>query len=186
MLILKAALFAILAIPGTTTKKRAAPAPAQPAIVAFRGAELARAIKTDLVIPLRGDPGTVNVRIVTETRFSVGIAMAGFNSKITAQIYNRELELHQLFPDLNFDFSFAGPELAHAIQVDLESISGRGTVDVSIDSKTLFNVRIAIPGYSSQIYSQIYDRELELYRAFPDLSFDFYLRPISIVPSPAI
>jgi hypothetical protein len=183
MLILKAALFAILAIHGTTTK-RTQPAPAQPAIVAFRGAELAHAIKTDLE-SLAG-PGTVNVRIVTETRFSVGIAMAGFNSKITAQIYDRERELRQLFPDLNFDFSFAGPELAHAIQVDLESISGRGTVDVSIDSKTLFNVRVAIPDFSSELYSRLYDRELEFYRTFPDLSFDFYLRPKSIGPSPAI
>ena len=70
-----------------------------------------------------------------------------------------------------------GPELVGAIKSDIESISGRGTVDVSIDSKTLFNVRIAIPGFSSEIYSRVYDRELEFYQAFPDLSFDFYLRP---------
>jgi len=112
-----------------------------------------------------------------ETRFSVRIAIPGFNSKICNRIYDREQAFEQLFPDLDFNFYFAAPELARAIKTDLESISGRGTVDVSIDSKTLFNVRIAVPGFNSEIYNRIFDRELEFYQAFRDLSFDFYLRP---------
>jgi hypothetical protein len=87
------------------------------------------------------------------------------------------MDLNQLFPDQTIDFYFDGPKLARAIKVDIESISGRDTVDVSIDSKTLFNVRIAVPDFSFEIYSQLFDRELELYRAFRDLNFDFYLRP---------
>jgi hypothetical protein len=176
MLILIAALAAILATPPPPVR---APSPtAPPEIAAFRGPELARAIKKDLE-SISGT-GTVTVSINSDTRFSVRIAIPGFSSKICSQIYRRELDLRQLFPDLNFDFYFSGPELARAIQADLESISGRGTVDVSVDSKTLFNVRIAVPGFSSEIYSRLYDRELEFYRAFPDLSFDFYLRPKSI------
>jgi hypothetical protein len=172
MLILQAALIAILAIRGTTVKK---PSPTeQAAIAALSGPELALALKTDLE-SIAG-AGTVTVSIDGEKRFSVRIAISGFSSQICTQIYRRELDLYQLFPYVNFDFYFGGPELARAIKADLESISGRGTVDVSIDSKTLFNVRIAIPG-SSEMYSRIFDRELEFYRAFPDLNFDFYLRP---------
>ena len=118
----------------------------------------------------------------SRTLFSARIAIPGFNAKICSQIYDREVELRQLYPDLDFDFYFDGPELARAIRSDLEVISGRGTVDVSIDSKTLFSVRIAIPGFSSEIYNQIYDRELEFYQAFRDLNFDFYLRPKAIDP----
>ena len=173
MVILVAALAALLATPPPAVKT---PSPAaKPAVVTFGGPELARAIKADLE-SISG-AGTVTVNIDSETHFSVGIAIQGFNSKICSQIYDRERDLDQLFPDRNFDFYFDGPGLASAIKADLESISGRGTVDVNIDSKTLFNVRIAVPGYSSEIYSQLFDRELELYRAFRDLSFDFYLRP---------
>jgi hypothetical protein len=182
MLILKAALAAFLAVPGTTVK---APQPKAPiGITSFRGAELARAIKTDLE-SISGR-GTVEVSVDSQTAFSARIAIPGFNPKICIQIYHRERELQQLFPDLDFNFYFGGPELAHAIAADLESISGRGTVDVSIDSKTLFNVRIAIPGFNSEIYNRIYDRELEFYQVFPDLNFDFYLRPKSIEPAPGI
>jgi hypothetical protein len=179
MSILIAALAAFLAVPPATVK--APPPKAQPAIAALRGSELARAIKEDLE-SIAG-PGAVEVSIDNPTSFSARIALRGFNPKICTQIYHREMELHQLFPDLNFDFYFGGPELARAIQADLESISGHGTVDVSIDSKTLFNVRIAIPGFSSEIYSRIFDRELEFYRAFPYLNFDFYVRPKTIEPT---
>jgi hypothetical protein len=171
MLILVAALAVLLAVPGATEKGPSPAAP--PSIVTLSGPELARAIKKDLE-SISGT-GTVNVTIERGSLFNVRIAMPGLSSKISAQIYNRELELHQLFPDLNFDFYYDSPELARAIKADLESISGRGTVDVSIDSKTLFNVRIALPAFSSEIYSRIYDREVEFYRDFPDLSFDFYL-----------
>jgi hypothetical protein len=174
MLLIKTALIAILAIRGTTVKKPAPTGP--PAIAALNGPELARALKTDLE-SIAG-AGTVTVSIDSEKRFSVRIAISGFSAKICTQIYRRELDLYQLFPSVNFDFYFGGAELARAIKADLEAISGRGTVDVSIDSKTLYNVRIAIPG-SSEIYSRIFDRELEFYRAFPDLNFDFYLRPAS-------
>ena len=182
MLILKAALAAFLAVPPATVK--APPPKTQAPITSFRGPELAHAIKEDLE-SISGR-GTVVVSIDNQTTFSARIAIPGFNPKICTQIYHRERELQQLFPDLDFDFYFGGPELARAIAMDLESISGRGTVDVSIDSRTLFNVRIAVPGFSSEIYSRLFDRELEFYRVFPDLNFDFYLRPKTIEPTPAI
>jgi hypothetical protein len=169
MLILTAALAALLATPPPAVK---APAPA---ISAVGGPELARAIKAALE-PISG-AGTVSVTIHGKAQASVRIAIPDFDSKICSQIYDRELDLSQLFLDQTIDFYFDGPELARAIKADIESISGRDTVDVSIDSKTLFNVRIAVPDFSSDIYSQLFDRELELYRAFRDLNFDFYLRP---------
>jgi hypothetical protein len=70
----------------------------------------------------------------------------------------------------------AGPELAHAIKKDLEAIAGPGTVEVSIDHETLYSVRVAVPSFRADIYNPIYNRALELYKNFPDLSFDFYLR----------
>jgi hypothetical protein len=182
MLILQAALAAVLAIPGTTVKEP--PPEAKAAITSFSGPELGRAIKADLE-SISG-AGTVNVSIDGQKRFSARIAIPGFNPKICTQIYLRERELQQLFPELDFDFYFDGHELARAIQADIESISGRGTVDVSIDNKTLFNVRVAVPGFSFEIYTRIYDRVLEFYQAFPDLSFDFYLRPKAIEPTPSI
>jgi len=182
MFILQAALAAILAIRGAPVKLPAATT--QNAITAFSGPKLARAIKTDLE-SISG-PGTVNVSIDGETRFNARIAIPVFNLRVCAQVYDREMELRQLFPDLNFDFYFDGVDLARAIKTDLESISGPGTVDVSIDSTTLFNVRIAVPGFSSAIYNQIFDRELEFYQAFRDLNFDFYLRPTAIEPAPTI
>jgi copper chaperone CopZ len=173
MLILTAALAALLATPPPAVK---APSPAaQTAIATFNAPELANAIKTALE-SISG-AGTVAVGIEGKTHFSVRIAIPDFDSKICAQIYDRERDLDQLFPDLNIDFYFDGPELARAIKANIESISGRGTVDVSIDSKTLFNVRIAVVDLSSDTYNQLFDRELELYRAFRDLNFDFYLRP---------
>jgi hypothetical protein len=173
MSILQAALIAILAIRGATVK---APSPAaKPAITTLSGQELARAIKADLET-ISGS-GTVSVSVEGGTRFAARIAIPGFNPKICTQIYDRERALQQLFPSLDFNFYFGSPELARAIQADLESISGHGTVDVSIDSKTLYNVRIAVPGFSSEISRRLFDRELEFYRVFPDLSFDFYLRP---------
>jgi copper chaperone CopZ len=159
---------------------KAPPMAAQTAISAFGGPALVHTIKTDLE-SIAG-PGTVNVSMDSKTSFSARITIPGFNPKICKQIYDREMELRQLYPDLNFDFYFDGPELARAIKTDIEAISGRDTVDVSIDSQTLFSVRIAIPGFRSEIYNRVYDRELEFYEAFRDLSFDFYLRPKSIEP----
>ncbi len=77
---------------------------------------------------------------------------------------------------------FGGVELAHAIKTDIESISGPGSVDVSIDNKTLYSVRIFVPSFRTEICNRIYDRELKLYKLFPDLNFDFYLR---LKPAPA-
>jgi hypothetical protein len=74
----------------------------------------------------------------------------------------------------------AGPELAHAIKKDIEAIAGPGSVEVSIDHDTLYSVRIAVPSFRADIYKPIYDRAVDLYRKFPDLSFDFYLRPKTI------
>ncbi|HEX4278365.1 MAG TPA: hypothetical protein VHZ74_23585 [Bryobacteraceae bacterium] len=69
-----------------------------------------------------------------------------------------------------------GPELAHAIKTDIEAIAGPGSVDISIDHETLFTVRVAVPGSHRELWTRIYDRELELYRLYPDLNFDFYVR----------
>jgi hypothetical protein len=69
-----------------------------------------------------------------------------------------------------------GPELVKTIKSDIESISGPGSVDISIDHETLYSVRVAVPSLSPEICTPIYDRELKLYRYFPDLNFDFYLR----------
>jgi len=182
MLILNAALAAIVALQGANLK--APSITAQTAITAFGGPALVRTIKSDL--ETIAGAGTVNASMDSKTSFSARIAIPGFNPQICKRIYDREVELRQLYPDLNFDFYFDGPELAKAIKTDIESISGRDTVDVSIDSRTLFSVRIAIPGYRSEIYSQVYNRELEFYEAFRDLSFDFYLRPKTIEPAPGI
>jgi hypothetical protein len=70
-----------------------------------------------------------------------------------------------------------GPELARAIKTDIEAIAGPGSVDVSIDHETLYTVRVAVPGYRKELYDPIYSHALKLYRDFPELSFDFYLRP---------
>src|SRR3569832_197929 len=75
-----------------------------------------------------------------------------------------------------FTVALLGPDLARAIKKDLEAISGPGSVEVSVDHETLFSVRIAVPSLRREIYNPIYDRALELYRIYPDLSFDFYLR----------
>ena len=157
MLILNAALAALLAIHANPV--RVPSMAAQSAIVGLSGPALARSIKTDLE-SIAGT-GTVAVSIENRTHFSARVTLQSFSSKVCTQIYDRELELHQLYPDLTFDFFFDGPELARAIKADLESISGPNTVDISIDSKTLFNVRVAIPGFSSEIYNRIYDRALE-------------------------
>jgi hypothetical protein len=69
-----------------------------------------------------------------------------------------------------------GAELVGAIKSDIESISGPGSVDISIDHGTLYSVRVAVPSFSPEICTPIYDRELKLYRYFPELNFDFYLR----------
>jgi copper chaperone CopZ len=182
MLILNAALAALLALQGANLK--APSITAQTAITALGGPALVRTIKTDL--EAIAGTGTVSVTMDNKTSFSARIAIPGFSPKICKRIYDREVELRQLYPDLNFDFYFDGPELAKAIKTDIESISGRDTVDVSIDNRTLFSVRIAIPGFRSEIYSQVYDRELEFYDAFRDLNFDFYLRPKASEPAPGI
>lgn len=173
MTILEAVLLAILIDTPNAPVKPPAPA-AQSSIAGLAGPDLARAVKRDLE-SIAG-PGTVDVRVEKETNFNVRIAMPTLRPEVCARLYRREMELSGLFPNLSFDFRFAAPELANAIKSDIELISGRGTVDVSIDSGTLFNVRIAIPSFSSKLYTELYDRELELYRVFPDLSFDFYLR----------
>src|SRR5579863_5062102 len=69
-----------------------------------------------------------------------------------------------------------GTELARTIKKDIESIAGPGSVDVSIDHETLFSVRVAVPNFRTETCNPIYDVELKLYRFFPDLNFDFYLR----------
>lgn len=174
MMILEAVLITLLLDAPTAPVKTPA-AVTTPSLAGLAGPDLARAIKKDLE-SIAG-AGNVDVRIDKETNFYVRISMPNLRPEACGRIYQRELELRGLFPNLNFDFRFAAQELANAIKSDIELISGRGTVDVSIDSGTLFNVRIAIPSFSWKLYTELYDRELELYRVFPDLSFDFYLRP---------
>jgi len=145
----------------------------QPAAGGAGFPELLRSVKTDFESISR--PGTVEIRPVSEKLFRVRIALADFSPKVCAQIYERELAIAGLFPYLNFDFYFSGPELARAIKREIESISGPGTVDVSVAGETLVTVRISVPGVSNDLYSRIFDRELELYRLFQDLNFDFYL-----------
>jgi copper chaperone CopZ len=169
ILALRAAMAAIIA-----TSVMAQQTPSLTARPGVRLPELARVIKTDLE-SIAG-PGTVEVSVNNPTLIRVRIALSTFSSEICTPIYDRERELYRLFPDLNLDFYFDGPALARAIKTDLESISGTGNVDVSIDHETLFSVRIGVPSFSSDIYTRIYDRELELYRLFGDLNFDFYLR----------
>jgi len=182
MSILQAALAAIVAIHGGAIHggpihgANLRGIAAQVAVADSSGPLLARTIKTDL--EAIAGTGSVNVSVDGETQLiTARVAIPGFNARIYTQIYDRELELRQLFPDLKFDLYFDGPQLAHAIQTELESIAGRGTVDVTVDSKTLFVVRIAMGGASSETYGRIFDRELDLYRIFRDLSFDFYLQP---------
>lgn len=67
-------------------------------------------------------------------------------------------------------------QLPRTIKKELEAISGPGSVDISVDHQTLYNVRISVPSFRAEIYNPIYDRALELYKLYPDLSFDFYLR----------
>jgi len=174
MLILQTALAVILATRETAVKAQIA----RPGVTAFGHPELARVIKRDL--EAIAGPGTVDVSVENGRHIVVRIAVRSLSAEICNPIYARERELYRLFPDLDFDFYFGGPELARAIKTNLETISGPGTVDVSIDNETLFSVRIMVPSLGSEIRSPIYDRELELYRLFPGLNFDFYLRPKSL------
>lgn len=170
MILLEAALLVILADTPPAVKP---PAPAPAAMSSLSGADLARALKQD--IESIAGAGNVDVRLTRDTLYTVRISMPTLSPEIGRKVYTRELELRGLFPSLTFDFRYAAPELARAIKIDLETISGGGTVDVSIDRETLFNVRIAVPSLTSPLYTRIYDRALEFYKDFPDLSFDFYL-----------
>ncbi|HWE48170.1 MAG TPA: hypothetical protein VG273_00170 [Bryobacteraceae bacterium] len=68
------------------------------------------------------------------------------------------------------------PRVAAAIKSDFESLAGPGSVEVDRADGNLFNIRIAVPTLSSEFCNPIYDHELKLFRLFPDLNFDFYLR----------
>jgi hypothetical protein len=68
------------------------------------------------------------------------------------------------------------PRVVAAIKSDFESIAGPGSVAVDRTDGKLFNIRIAVPTLSSEFCNPIYDHELKLFRLFPDLNFDFYLR----------
>jgi copper chaperone CopZ len=172
ILVLKTALAALIAT--SVIADQAQEPIVRPPAIALKIPEIKRVIKNDLE-SIAGQ-GAVDVSVDNNRRIRVRIAVATFNERICDPIYERERELARLFPDLDFDFSFDGPTLAQAIKADLEAISGPGTVDVSIDSKTLFNVRIGLQNFNSELYGRLYNRELELYRLFRDLNFDFYLR----------
>jgi hypothetical protein len=68
------------------------------------------------------------------------------------------------------------PRVIAAIKSDFESIAGPGSVAVDKTDGKLFNIRIAVPTLSSDFCNPIYDHEIKLFRLFPDLNFDFYLR----------
>jgi len=63
-----------------------------------------------------------------------------------------------------------------AIKSDFESVAGPGSVVVDRAGGKLFSIRIAVPSLSSDFCNPIYERELKLFRLFPELNFDFYLR----------
>lgn len=65
--------------------------------------------------------------------------------------------------------------IADNIRLDIETIAGPGSVDVTSANGRLFNVRIAVPTLRSDFCQPIYDRELKLDRLFPEYNFDFYL-----------
>jgi hypothetical protein len=68
------------------------------------------------------------------------------------------------------------PRIVSTIKSDFESIAGPGSVAVDKTDGKLFSIRIAVPTLSSDFCNPIYDHELKLFRLFPDLNFDFYLR----------
>jgi hypothetical protein len=70
----------------------------------------------------------------------------------------------------------AEASISQTIKSDIEAIAGPGSVDVSSTNGRLFNVRIAVPSLSVEFCGPIFDREVRLYRLFPDFNFDFYLR----------
>jgi hypothetical protein len=76
----------------------------------------------------------------------------------------------------NLDMDGDDPHVAAAIKSDFESIAGPGSVIVDRTDGNLFNIRIAVPTLSADFCNPIYDHELKLFRLFPDLNFDFYLR----------
>src|SRR5882724_12729465 len=67
----------------------------------------------------------------------------------------------------------AGTEasIAQTIKSDFEAIAGPGSVEVSSANGRLFNVRIAVPTLSVDFCGPIFDREVRLYRLFPDFNF---------------
>jgi hypothetical protein len=109
----------------------------------------------------------------------LGLALAAFLTTTTTT--NKEEGPKAPVPAVRIPVTVieGGPALAKAIKADIEAISGPGSVDISIDHQTLFNVRVAVPGFRAELWTRIYDHVVELYRQYPDLSFDFYLRPKS-------
>ncbi len=81
-------------------------------------------------------------------------------------------DLAVLVPNLDAN----DPRVAAIIKSDFESIAGPGSVAVDRADGKLFNIRIAVPTLSSDFCNPIYDHEIKLFRLFPDLNFDFYLR----------
>ncbi len=86
-------------------------------------------------------------------------------TKPPAQIKNDPHEL--VMPDA---------KIADAIRHDFESITGPGSVDVSTDNGRLLSIHILVPTLNSEFCNPIYDHEIKLFRLFPDLNFDFYVR----------
>jgi hypothetical protein len=74
------------------------------------------------------------------------------------------------------DLAATEMSIAETIKSDIEAIAGPGSVDVSSSNGRLFNVRVAVPTLSVDFCGPIFEREVRLYRLFPDFNFDFYLR----------
>lgn len=66
-------------------------------------------------------------------------------------------------------------QIAEAIRTDFEALAGPGSVEISTDNGKLLSIRIAVPTLSLEFCAPIYEREIKLYRIFPDLNFDFYV-----------
>jgi hypothetical protein len=110
----------------------------------------------------------------------LGLALAAFLTTTTTTTKDEAPKAPVHAAPIPVPVFSGGQALAKAIKTDIEGISGPGSVDISIDHETLFSVRVAVPGFRSELWKRIYDHVVELYKQYPDLSFDFYLRPKSV------
>lgn len=66
-------------------------------------------------------------------------------------------------------------QIVDAIRNDFEALAGPGSVEISTENGKLLSIRIAVPTLSLEFCAPIYEREIKLFRIFPELNFDFYV-----------